>query len=198
MTIGRCCRKLEKVAKQMSLCRHTISVEHLTVERFPNGILQCTPSRTTLPPSFVNTNAVSFTNRNVIGAIDGSQVRTPSPGDRIAVAYYNYKHFCSIILLAVVDSVGMFRWFVSRPPGSCGDSGVLQSTPFYDKIINDQARPAHTREVLADGACMLGNSAFAEIPWLRTPIPAPQTRSERLYNYKHSSMRYRLEDAFGS
>lgn len=50
---------------------------------------------------------------------------------------------------------------------------------------------------MADGGCILGDSAFAESPWLRTPIPAPSTRSERFFNWKHSSIRFRVEHAFG-
>lgn len=54
-----------------------------------------------------------------------------------------------------------------------------------------------SRRLIANGACILGDSAFAEGPWMRTPIPMPSTRAERFFNYKHSSMRFRVEHAFG-
>lgn len=135
--------------------------------------------------------------RNVIGAIDGSHIRIRSPGPPKAVAYYNYKHFFSIVLLAIVDNVGMFRWFASGAPGSCGDSGVFQSCSFYRDIVEEMSRPAGDRELIANRACILGDSAFAEMPWMRTPVADPKTREERYFNYKHSSMRFRVEHAFG-
>lgn len=79
----------------------------------------------------------------------------------------------------------MFRWFSSGTPGSCGDSGVLGSTKFFRQAEADQRKPVHNRVVFAEG------------PWLCTPITMPTGRSERFYNYKHSSMRFRIEHAFG-
>ena len=53
------------------------------------------------------------------------------------------------------------------------------------------------RKILADGSCILGDSAFSEGEWMRTPITLPQERAERFFNCKHSSMRMRVEHAFG-
>ena len=39
------------------------------------------------------------------------------------------------------------------------------------------------------GACVLGDSAFVERPWLRTPIPWPRTREECYFNHRHGSLR---------
>lgn len=43
--------------------------------------------------------------------------------------------------------------------------------------------------LLAAGACVLGDSAFVERPWLRTPIPGPRTRGECYFNHRHGSRR---------
>lgn len=53
------------------------------------------------------------------------------------------------------------------------------------------------RRLMADGACILGDSTFAEGPWMRTPIPLPSTRAEHFFNFKHSTMRSGVEDNFG-
>ena len=91
----------------------------------------------------------------------------------------------------------MFRWFCCGAPGSCSDSGTLEGTTFYKLVEKEQAEPVESRRLIADGACILGDSAFAEGPWMRTPIVLPSTRAERFLNYKHSSMRFRVEHAFG-
>lgn len=101
------------------------------------------------------------------------------------------------MLLAIVDHRGMFRWFASGAPGSCGDNGIFQKCPFYRRVLEDQALPQDERVVVADGACILGDSAFAESDWMRTPINAPSSRRERYFNYKHSSQRFRVEHSFG-
>lgn len=45
------------------------------------------------------------------------------------------------------------------------------------------------------GACVLGDSAFVERPWLRTPIPDPRTRAEYYFNCRHASLREGARDA---
>ncbi|CAN0355200.1 unnamed protein product, partial [Ectocarpus sp. 6 AP-2014] len=64
-------------------------------------------------------------------------------------------------------------------------------------VQEDQAQPVNSRRMFVNGACILGDSAFAESPWMRTPIGIPGNRAERFFNYKHSSMRFRVEHAFG-
>lgn len=91
----------------------------------------------------------------------------------------------------------MFRWFCSGQPGACGDSGVLKDTDFFARVEAEQEDPAESRQFLYDGACILGDSAFAESPWMRTPIAKPSTRAQRFFNFKHSSQRFRVEHAFG-
>lgn len=135
--------------------------------------------------------------RGVVGAIDGSHIKILAPEDTLQLAYYNYKHFYSISLIAIVDNEGMFRWFCSGAPGACGDSGVLRETAFFRMVEEEQSKPVGERVLLANGACILGDSAFAESPWMRTPIPKPKTREERFFNLKHSSCRFRVEHAFG-
>lgn len=146
---------------------------------------------------FFRVHANSLCRRNVIGGIDGSHIKIPGPDEALLLAYYNYKKFYSIILLAIVDNRGLFRWFTSGAAGSCGDSGVLQATSFYRRAQAELKKPASERRIFADGTCILGDSAFAEGPWMRTPFTLPSSRVERYFKYKHSSMRMRIEHAFG-
>lgn len=96
-----------------------------------------------------------------------------------------------------MDNEGLFRWFCSGAPGCSGDSGVLQHSRFYHAAQAERTKPAEERRILSNGAVILGDSAFAESEWMRTPIPKPICRAERFFNYKHSSQRFRVEHAYG-
>lgn len=138
-------------------------------------------------------------NRKVIGAIEGSHIRllASDDDDDVPYAYQNFKKYMSMVLLGVVDNSGRFRWVCSGGPGSCTDSGILQSQNFYRWAREDHAKPAGERKIFADGSCILGDKAFAEMPWMRTPITLPKTRADEYFNHKHADMRVRVEGAFG-
>ena len=102
-----------------------------------------------------------------------------------------------MVLLAICDNRGKFEWFTTGAPGSCGDSGVLKRTDWYNIIEQEERKPDAERQMLPSKECVLGDSALAERPFIRTPIVAPDTRAKRFYNHKHSGMRFRKEYAFG-
>lgn len=92
--------------------------------------------------------------------------------------------------------------------GACSDgpepaipapSGIaaFSRTPLYREVTDEQTEDVGDRVLLANNAVILGDSAFAEAPWLRTPIGIPADRDERLFNRAHSNMHFRVEHAFG-
>lgn len=83
--------------------------------------------------------------RNVIGAIDGTHILIPGPDEELMLAYYNYKRFYSILLLAIVGKSRLFRWFISGAAGSRGDSGVSQATSLYRRAQEQSSPPLHHR-----------------------------------------------------
>lgn len=140
----------------------------------------------------------------MIGAIGGSHIKIPPPAKSKEVAHTSYMNFYSVVLLGVVDKRGMFRWCCSGTSGSCGDGGIFRGTTLYGLLEKEEqgskpvAEEGRQRLLAADGACILGDSAFAEGPWMRTPIPRPSTRAEEFFNFKHSAMRSSsVEHAFG-
>jgi hypothetical protein len=60
---------------------------------------------------------------NCVGAVDGKLIRIEKPG-RSGSLYFNYRHYCSVILLAVADS--NFR-FVYADAGSYGKDSAKTS-----------------------------------------------------------------------
>lgn len=133
----------------------------------------------------------------MVGAIDGSHIEILEPEESCQLSYLNYKRYYSVSLIAIVDNEGMFRWLCSGAPGSCSDNGVLQVTEFYKRVEEDQALPADQRRMLVNGTCILGDSAFPESAWMRTPIGVCSTRAEEFFNHKLSSMRSPVKHGLG-
>ncbi|CAN0514964.1 unnamed protein product [Ectocarpus sp. 12 AP-2014] len=111
--------------------------------------------------------------------------------------FYNYKQFFSVVLLAVCDNRGLFRWVCTGSPGSCGDSGIFKWSHFYKQIIDDQKLPPDDRVVIGPDKLILGDSAFANCEWLLAPIDNPANGEQRFFNHNHSSSRFVIEHCYG-
>ncbi|CAN0122751.1 unnamed protein product [Pylaiella littoralis] len=131
------------------------------------------------------------------GAMDGSHIPVPGMESKYQSQYYNYKQFFSVVLLAVVDDRGLFRWICAGAPGSCGDSGIFKWSHFYKQIVDDQKLPEGDRTVIGPSMVILGDSAFQNCEWLLTPIDNPTNREQRFFNHNHSSSRFVVEHGFG-
>lgn len=129
--------------------------------------------------------------------MDGTHIPVPAPSARDMSAYYNYKGFYSVILLALVDNVGFFRWIISGPPGSSGDAGVWNWSKQSKDIKAEQQLPEAQRTRICRNRFILGDSAFSNSAWLLTPYDNPVTRVQRFFNFKHSQTRFIVEHAFG-
>ena len=70
---------------------------------------------------------------NCIGAADGKHISMLHPVGS-GSAYYNYKGYFSIVLLALVDYNYKFLFVDVRCQGSISDGGVYRNSPFYDAI----------------------------------------------------------------
>lgn len=134
--------------------------------------------------------------RDAMAAMDGSHIPIPSPSERDRGAYYNYKGFYSVILLAIIDNAGMFRWINCGTPGSAGDAGVWRWCKQSKRIAAEQLKPESQRTQVCSERCILGDSAFGNLPWLRTPWDSASSRAQRFFNYVHSQTRFIVEHAF--
>ncbi|GFO10210.1 nuclease harbi1 [Plakobranchus ocellatus] len=71
---------------------------------------------------------------NCVGAIDGKHIRLKKPA-LSGATYWNYKGYCSIILLAVVDANGRFLVIDVGSFGGCSDGGIFRESQFGKLLI---------------------------------------------------------------
>lgn len=148
---------------------------------------------------------------NVIGEIGATHIRVPKPPCSVRKQYTNFNGFSPRSSSGPWTSAARSSWFESGAPGSLRDESVLKKTSLYRQIQAEQKKnktkttsknttknkaknkvtPSGEKNaaVPAPGACILGDSAFAERPWLRRPIPNPQTREESYFNHRHGGSR---------
>ena len=123
-----------------------------------------------------------------VGAIDGKHIamRCPPNGGS---AYFNYKHFHSIVLLGLVDSDYKFLNIDVGATGAGSDGGVFQRTDLRE-VFDDGSvdlpppSPLPGTDEPPIGYCMVGDDAFPLRPWLMKPLPIRGMMEEqRIYNY---------------
>jgi len=77
--------------------------------------------------------------------------------------YHNFKNFCSIVLIGVVDAKRKFIWASCGFPGNSHDSIIFQSTNLWSKITGGQTIPDIGKadvEGVKVPPLLLGDSAF--------------------------------------
>lgn len=74
---------------------------------------------------------------NCIGSLDGKHVHILPP-PRSGSLYYNYKHFNSIVLMALVDACYRFMYVDIGSCGRISDGGVFNSCSLSDALENNR------------------------------------------------------------
>ena len=118
-------------------------------------------------------------------------------------AYFNYKHFHSIVLLGLVDSDYKFLNIDVGATGAGSDGGVFQRTDLRE-VFDDGSvglpppSPLPGTDEPPVGYFMVGDDAFPLRPWLMKPLSLRgMTEEQRIYNYRISRARRVVENAFG-
>jgi hypothetical protein len=136
-----------------------------------------------------------------LGAIDGKHVAIKNPPNAGSL-YYNYKHFFSIVLMAVVDANYKFLYINVGATGAGSDGGVFKETQFCKLLEEDKLGLPPPEEFTGASDKMpfyfVGDEAFPLRSWLMKPVPRKNlTTEERIYNYRISRARRVVENAFG-
>lgn len=140
---------------------------------------------------------------HTIGCIDGKHVRIQCPPNAGSF-FYNYKHFHSLVLLAIADADYNIIYFDIGAEGKASDGGIWRSCSMHGDL-EDPDNPCNipTEAPIPgiDGNIpyfLLGDDAFALTPYLMKPFPSTSlTKKQRLFNYRLSRARRVVENTFG-
>ncbi|MEW8547456.1 MAG: transposase family protein [Candidatus Thiodiazotropha sp.] len=135
------------------------------------------------------------------GAIDGKHVAIKKPHNS-GSEFFNYKRYCSIVMLGVVDAEYKFIWAGVGSEGSASDAGIFSEcslrTALEDNSIGfppAEPLPQDDRNV---PYFLLGDDAFPLRTWLMKPYSMRgMTHEQRVFNYRQSRARRVVENAFG-
>ena len=133
--------------------------------------------------------------------MDGKHVTIKCP-IRGGSTYFNYKHYHSVVLMAIVDADYKFLYVDVGCNGRVSDGGVFARSEIRDLIeTNRLSIPAP--KPLPDRMdplphVIVGDDAFPLRHYLLKPYPSRQLDiSKRIFNYRLSRARRIVENVFG-
>ncbi|XP_044168370.1 protein ALP1-like [Acropora millepora] len=138
---------------------------------------------------------------NCIGAIDGKHVMMECPKNG-GSAFYNYKGFHSIVLLAVCDAKYCFTLLDIGGVGSANDASILSESNI-GRLFEKSPSPSSFLSHSSHGSktlpyVIVGDDIFPSEPWLMKPFPGRNLEEcHCVFNYRLSRARRCIENAFG-
>lgn len=137
-----------------------------------------------------------------VGAVDGCLIPIKCPPGAWNFRYHCYKGFDAILLLAVVDSAGMFTYVKSGFPGCIGDAAAWNDCALKDHVERGGYYPADcvkTIDGVRVGPFIVGDSAFPFSHCLMKCYNGDHRPGTPHYafNYKLIRTRRVVENAFG-
>ncbi|XP_023931601.1 putative nuclease HARBI1 [Lingula anatina] len=123
----------------------------------------------------------------VVGAIDCTHIKIPSPGGVDAELYRNRKGYFSINVQAVCGYNLEMLHIVARWPGSVHDARIFDNSRLCAQLERGDIE-----------GILLGDGGYACRPYMMTPIINPLTRPERCYNASQIRTRNTVERMFGT
>lgn len=140
---------------------------------------------------------------NCIGALDGKHIRIHNPHDS-GSQFYNYKHFFSIVLLALVDANYCFTAIDVGHYGKSCDSNIFRLSTMY-KMLVDGTLNVPSSKPLPDYEdstpiphVIVADEAFAMTKHVIRPYARKNLDvKKRVFNYRLSRARRFVECSFG-
>jgi len=139
----------------------------------------------------------------VVGAVDGTYIKVKKPKTKEhPVKFFCRKQFRAINLQAVCDFDGRFTYYFYGWHGAKSDWKALRGSPLGRTLDATYGLYGVNNPYLIKHGILLGDSGYWPRPWLLVPfnrgpngyLPPDQD----VYNYRHSSGRIIIEQAFGT
>ncbi|XP_051156735.1 uncharacterized protein LOC127278859 [Leptopilina boulardi] len=187
------------------VAHNTIS---LIVRETCQAIYDCLKDDYFLQPSEENWKKISddfislWNFDNCLGAIDGKQVEIQAPGNSGSL-YFNYKEDFGVNLMAVCDAKARFLVIDVGGEGRRSENGVLRSSKFYNRLVNDDLFIPPPKALGNDGPVapyiFVGDEAFTGFNRVLIPYPRRDNLNNKMkvFNYRLSRARRIVECAFG-
>lgn len=139
------------------------------------------------------------------GAIDGTFVKIIKPKGVFGDAYFCYKKYSSVLLLASCDASGIFTFVDAGRPGSMGDAAVYQTSKLFNFVerktwLHIQERGAQRNIVQGTyiRPYLVGDAAFPLSPTLMKSYDKDNLENfEATFNHRLIRTRRVIEQAFG-
>lgn len=138
---------------------------------------------------------------NCLGCVDGKHIEIIPPANSGSY-FYNYKGAHSLVLMAVANANYEFVCVDFGANGRLSDGGVIEFTPFYRKLVENQlkipkeSRPCNSNQLLP--YVFIGDEAFSlRIDFLKPYSQKELDRARRIFNYRLHRARRVIENTFG-
>ena len=136
-----------------------------------------------------------------VGAMDGKHIAITAPANSGSL-YYNYKHFNSIVLLAVADASYRFTYVDIGNCGRVSDGGVFNNSSLAAALEGSSLNlpPPDQIEGIATALpyVFVADDAFALKDNIMKPFSIRMlTKEQRVFNYRLSRARRTVESTFG-
>ncbi len=137
-----------------------------------------------------------------IGAIDGKHIAIQQPSYS-GSEFFNYKHFFSVLLLALVDANYKFIYVDVGAAGRAGDAGVYGESSLKKALESQSLDLPPPVFLQGKEDCevhfhIVGDDAFPLSKNMMKPYPHRNLeRQRRIFNYRLSRARRVVENAFG-
>lgn len=109
-----------------------------------------------------------------LGAIDGKHITMQSPINS-GSEFYNYKHFYSIVLLALVNANYCFTFVDCGTQGRLSDGAVFRNSLLFEKMESGQLNLPTNEKVNETNKCLpyvfVADDAFGLSPHILKPFP---------------------------
>ncbi|XP_055072963.2 uncharacterized protein [Misgurnus anguillicaudatus] len=138
---------------------------------------------------------------NCLGALDGKHIRIKPP-PQCGAQFFNYKHFNSIVMMALVDSNYRFLYVDVGCNGRVSDGGVFRGTTLQESLEQRTANIPQSTPLPGTDIPMpffvVADEAFPLKPYLMKPFARRGlSREQRVFNYRLSRARRIVENTFG-
>eukprot|EP01018_Ginkgo_biloba_P002824 Gb_25687 [translate_table: standard] len=136
---------------------------------------------------------------NYCGAIDATHIQMDLPYNESSVDWYDREHNYSMLVQDIIDSNMRFLDIYTVWPGSLNDSRLLRNSSFYRLYEGGERLNGHLVSIgtIDMREYIVGDDGYPLLPWLIILFLGAVTNTQNLFNFKLSSTRIVVEQAFG-